>query len=62
MPPKISEPLPPEQVPDHAVRALVALGFEQPDVHKTVQALHEKNPALGLEELIRESLKILSGL
>jgi Holliday junction DNA helicase RuvA len=55
--------LPPaEQVANDAVLALIALGYKQPDAHKTVRALREKNPAIELEGLIRESLKILSSL
>ena len=44
---------------DEAVTALVMLGFTKANVTKAVTAVLKENPAAGLEEIIKQSLKRL---
>jgi Holliday junction DNA helicase RuvA len=41
------------------VLALISLGYKQVDAHKAVRAIHEKNPAAGVEELVKDALKAM---
>ena len=50
---------PAEQQINDAVLALIALGYKQPEAHKTVRTLREKLPQATVEDLIKESLKLL---
>jgi holliday junction DNA helicase RuvA len=55
------EPMPTGGVVDDAVSALVNLGYKKPQAEKTVKSIWEKNgQSVELEELIKESLNVLS--
>lgn len=50
---------PSEQHVNDAVLALISLGFKQVEAHKAVRATLDRKPQAGVEDLIREALKIL---
>lgn len=50
---------PDEQHVNDAVLALISLGFKQVEAHKAVRATLDRKPNAGVEDLIREALKIL---
>ncbi len=50
---------PDEQHVNDAVLALISLGFKQVEAHKAVRSVLDRKPQAGVEDLIRESLKIL---
>lgn len=50
---------PAEQHINDAVLALISLGFKQAEAHKAVHAVLDRKPDAGVEDLIREALKIL---
>jgi Holliday junction DNA helicase RuvA len=52
--------LPPEeQHVNDAVLALISLGYKQAEAHKSVKAIHDKQPGITVEELVKEALKAL---
>ena len=50
---------PDKQHVNDAVLALISLGYKQAEAHKTVRAVHEKQPKATVEELIKEALKTM---
>ena len=46
-------------VRDEAFNALILLGFSKPNVEKALEMVLKDNPAISLENLIKNSLKIL---
>lgn len=50
---------PDEQHVNDAVLALISLGFKQVEAHKAVRSVLDRKPQAGVEDLIRESLKML---
>lgn len=50
---------PAEQHVNDAVLALISLGFKQVEAHKAVRATLDRKPQAGVEDLIREALKVL---
>ena len=44
---------------EEATNALVMLGFAKPNVTKAVRAILAKNPAAGVEEIIKSALQML---
>lgn len=50
---------PDEQHVNDAVLALISLGFKQVEARKAVRATLDRKPNAGVEDLIREALKIL---
>ena len=44
---------------DEAFNALILLGFSKPNVEKALEMVLKDNPGIGLENLIKNSLKIL---
>ena len=46
-------------VADEAVQALVMLGFTPSAVRKTVQKICSESPALSVEQIIKQSLKMM---
>ena len=53
-------PTPAEAQLNDAILALIALGYKQPDAHRAVRQIQDKNgPATSTEDLIRQGLKLL---
>ncbi|MEO0404476.1 MAG: helix-hairpin-helix domain-containing protein, partial [Bacteroidota bacterium] len=42
-----------------ALTALSSLGFDNSKTNKTLEAILSKNPAIGVEDLIKEALKMM---
>ncbi|ACD82549.1 Holliday junction resolvasome, DNA-binding subunit [Methylacidiphilum infernorum V4] len=50
-----------DRVFEDALRALVALGYKEPEALKRLRRVREKHPQMDLEGIIKECLKLASG-